>query len=247
MKVLTVFANPNPKSFCHAILDQFTKGLKDAGHTSEVVDLYAIRFDPVFRTNDFASYVHESMPLEILDEMNLKKHVLDVAGGPLQRMIASIWLRDKDSRAVAKFIHAQRPKDVIAQWEKVKNAQGLAFIAPVYWCHFPAIMKGWFERVFSYGDAYALTEEGWRGKMKGRIPLLHHEKALIISPTLFSEEDYKASLEAPMTRIIDDWGLRYPGVKKVEHVYFYRAAVADKETLQGYLKRAYILGRDFAQ
>ena len=37
-------------------------------------------FDPVFRTNDFASYVHESMPLEILDEMNLKKHVLDVAG-----------------------------------------------------------------------------------------------------------------------------------------------------------------------
>ena len=50
-----------------------------------------------------------------------------------------------------------------------------------------------------------------------------------------------------MTRIIDDWGLRYPGVKKVDHVYFYRAAVADKETLQAFLKRAYILGRDFAQ
>ena len=54
MKVLTVFANPNPKSFCHAILKQFAKGLEDAGHTSEVVDLYAIRFNPVFRTQDFA-------------------------------------------------------------------------------------------------------------------------------------------------------------------------------------------------
>jgi NAD(P)H dehydrogenase (quinone) len=247
MKILTVIANPNPKSFCHAVLEQFTQGLKEAGHTSEVVDLYAIRFDPVFRTRDFASYVHESMPLEILNEMNLKERVLDVAGGPLQRMIASFWLRDKDSRAIAKFIHQQRPKDVSTQWEKVKNAQGLAFIAPVYWCHFPAIMKGWFERVFSYGDAYALTEEGWTGKMKGRVPLLQHEKALIINTTLFSEEDYKASLEAPMTRIIDDWGLRYPGVKKVEHVYFYRAAVADAGTLRGYLERAYQLGKNFSQ
>ena len=50
-----------------------------------------------------------------------------------------------------------------------------------------------------------------------------------------------------MTYIIDDWGSRYPGVNKVEHVYFYRAAVADKETLQGYLERAYQLGKDFAR
>jgi NAD(P)H dehydrogenase (quinone) len=247
MRVLTVFAHPNSKSFCHAILAQFTKGLEDAGHTSEVVDLYAIHFDPVFRTQDFASYVHDSMPREILDQMNLKQHVLDSAGGPIQRFIASLWLRDKDSPAVARFIHSHRPKDVIIQWDKVKNAQGLAFIAPIYWCHFPAIMKGWFERVFSYGDAYALTSEGWEGKVKGRIPLLQHEKALIINTTLFSEEDYKTSLEEPMTRIIDNWGLRYPGVKKVDHVYFYRAAVADKATLQGYLERAYQLGKDFAR
>jgi NAD(P)H dehydrogenase (quinone) len=173
MKILTVFAHPNRKSFCHAVLEQFTKELKDAGHTNEVVDLYAIRFDPVFRTQDFASYVHESMPLEILDQMNLKQHVLDSAGGPIQRWIASLWLQDKDAPTVAKFIHSHRRKDVITQWEKVKNAQGLAFIAPVYWCHFPAIMKGWFERVFAYGDAYALTPEGWHGEVKGRIPLLH--------------------------------------------------------------------------
>jgi NAD(P)H dehydrogenase (quinone) len=247
MNILTVYAHPNPKSFCHAILQQFTKGLEDAGHTSKVVDLYAIHFDPVFRINDFASYVHESMPPEILEEMNLKKYVLDAAGGPIQRFIASRWLRNKDDKAVARFIHAHRPKDVVAQWEKLEKAQGLAFISPVFWLHFPAILKGWFERVFAYGDAYALTVEGWHGEVKGRVPLLKHEKALVINTTLFSEADYKAGLEEPMTRIIDDWGLRYPGVKKVEHVYFYRAAVADRETLQGYLKRAYQLGKEFAQ
>ncbi len=81
MKVLTVFAHPNPKSFCRAILEQFTKGLEEAGHTSEVVDLYAIGFDPVFRTQDFASYVHENMPLEILEQMDLKQHVLELCRG----------------------------------------------------------------------------------------------------------------------------------------------------------------------
>ena len=247
MKVLTVIANPNPKSFCHALLRQFTAGLKDAGHTSEVVDLYAIRFDPVFRQSDFASYVHESMPLDILEQMNLKQRVLDAAGGPFQRFIASRWLRNKELPAVAKFIHEHRPKDATAQWEKVRQAQGLAFIAPLFWLHFPAILKGWFERVFSYGDAYALTPAGWQGEVQGRVPLLHHDKALVISTTLFNEADYQAGLEKAMATMIDDWGLRYPGVKKVEHVYFYAVSVVDDDTRRSYLERAYRLGKEFAQ
>ncbi len=117
MKVLAVYAHPNPKSFCHAVLEQFTRGLNEAGHTSEVVDLYKIRSDPVFRTQDFASYVHESVPL--------KQRVLDSAGGPIQRFIASRWLRNRDTAAIAKFIHDHRPKDVIGQWEKLKWAEGL--------------------------------------------------------------------------------------------------------------------------
>jgi NAD(P)H dehydrogenase (quinone) len=246
MKVLTVFAHPNPKSFCHAVLQRFTAGLQAAGHESEVVDLYAIRFDPVFCTMDFASYVHESMPLEILEQMKLKQHVIDSAGGPLRRFVAERWLRHKDLPAVAKFIHSHRPKDVTAQWEKIKSAQGLAFISPVYWLHFPAILKGWFERVFAYGDAYALTPVGWKGDANGRVPLLQHEKALVINTTLFSEKDYKADWEFPMKRMIDDWGLRYPGVKKVDHVYFYGVPTVDEATRRGYLERAYTLGKEFA-
>jgi NAD(P)H dehydrogenase (quinone) len=246
MKVMTVIANPSPKSFCHAILEQFSRGLADAGHTNNVVDLYAINFDPVFRRDDFASYVHESMPPEILEAMNLKQHVLDSAGNPVMRFGASLWLRNKTPVEIASFIHSHRPKDVVAQWEKLNNAQGLAFISPVYWLHFPAILKGWFERVFSYGDAYALTLDGWQGHARGRVPLMKQEKALIINTTLFSEEDYKAAWQAPMTRIIDDWGLRYPGINKVEHVFFYRVAVADADTLRGYLERAYQFGKEFA-
>jgi len=79
------------------------------------------------------------------------------------------------------------------------------------------------------------------------VPLLRHEKALVINTTLFSEKDYKADWELPMTRMIDDWGLRYPGIKKVEHVYFYGVPAVDDETRRGYLGRAYTLGREFAR
>jgi len=246
MRVLTVIAHPNPKSFCHAVLERFTKGLRDAGHESEVVDLYAIRFDPVFRISDFAGYVHESIPADVLEKMNLKKAVLDTMRNPLQRFLVSLWLRGKDDASLAKFMHDHRPRDVRAQWEKVKRADGLAFISPVFWLAFPAILKGWFERVFTYGDAYALRREGWDGHVSGRVPLLKHEKALVISTTLFREEDYQAGWREPMTRIVDDWGLRYPGVKKVEHVYFYGVPVVDDETRRGFLERAYQLGKGYA-
>ncbi len=77
------------------------------------------------------------------------------------------------------------------------------------------------------------------------MPLLHHEKALVISTTLFNEANYKADWEAPMARLIDDWGLRYPGVRKVEHVYFYGVPIVDDGTRREYLERAYNLGRQF--
>jgi NAD(P)H dehydrogenase (quinone) len=50
------------------------------------------------------------------------------------------------------------------------------------------------------------------------VPLLKHEKALIINTTLFNEEAYQSlGLEEAMKRLIDDWALRYPGIQKVEH------------------------------
>jgi NAD(P)H dehydrogenase (quinone) len=49
-----------------------------------------------------------------------------------------------------------------------------------------------------------------------------------------------------MGRLIDDWGFRYPGVQRVDHVYFYAASSAPPDVLQGYLRQARRLGRTFA-
>jgi NAD(P)H dehydrogenase (quinone) len=246
MKVLTVYAHPNPKSFCHAVLERFSAGLQDGGHTCEVVDLYAMRFDPVFKERDSPSYITGDTPLDVLERMDLKQYVLDSCRNPLQRFMARRWLRGKDLPAVARAIHDRRPKDVIAHQEKVAAADALAFIAPVFFVGFPAILKGWIERVFTLGFAYELTSAGWAGDVGGRIPLLKHEKALIINTTLFDAQSYAAGIGQAMERLMDDWCLRFPGIKHVEHVYFYALHGADVDTRGRYLERAYQLGKDFS-
>jgi NAD(P)H dehydrogenase (quinone) len=90
-----------------------------------------------------------------------------------------------------------------------------------------------------------LAPEGWRGDIRGRLPLLKHRKALIMNTTIFDERSFTGDLGAAMKTSIDDFALRFPGVESVEHVYFYAVHGADDATRQAYLDRAYSLGRSF--
>jgi NAD(P)H dehydrogenase (quinone) len=247
MNVLTVYAHPNPTSFCHAVLEQFTRGLADAGHAGEVVDLYAIKFNPVYGRDDFSFFAHESVPPEVWNESQLREQMVAVSGGPIRRRVARRWLRDKDLPELLRIVARRRPKDVLEQQEKVAAADGLAFIAPIFWMNFPAILRGWVERVLTYGFVYTMTADGWRkGDLSGRLPLMKHKKALIMTPTFFRESDYRESgCGAAIERLVDDFGFRYPGIETVEHVYFYAVAAADDDTRRGYLQLAYRLGHEF--
>jgi NAD(P)H dehydrogenase (quinone) len=44
MRVCIVFAHPSRLSFSGAVLNKFFRGLSDAGHTYEIVDLYEMGF-----------------------------------------------------------------------------------------------------------------------------------------------------------------------------------------------------------
>jgi NAD(P)H dehydrogenase (quinone) len=97
MRVLTVFAHPGPRSFCHAVLDRFDAGLRDAGHTNEILNLYAIGFDPILRARDSPSWLTESIPDDMLDRMRLRESLLDKAStpsmAPTTRRGEAIWSR----------------------------------------------------------------------------------------------------------------------------------------------------------
>ena len=246
MKILTVYAHHNRRSFCHAVLERFCAGLKDAGHTNEVVDLHAIGFDPVLRAHDGPNWIDDSVPDDVLAHMNVEKSLMDAARNPLRRWMLRRWIGGLNARGIIRKLHAVGgPSDVAAQQGKVARAEALVFIAPVYFVGFPAILKGWIDRVFTLGFAFSLKPEAWRGDIGGRLPLLTHRKALIINTTLFDEHAYAAGLGAAMKVQIDEFSLSYPGVQAVEHVYFYAVHGADDATRSGYLERAYSLGRNF--
>lgn len=245
MKVLTIYAHPNPHSFCHGVLERFTSGLRDAGHTSEVVDLYAIKFDPVFRTRDTASYISGDIPADVLELMDLRTQVMQSCRWPGQRLLAKRAVRGKTPGEIATLIRGHMPKDVLAQQAKVAGADALAFVAPIHFCNFPAILKGWIDRVWTLDFAFGLTSAGWHGDVNGRIPLLHHKRALIMTSTIFDEKSYDAGVRDAIGTVIDDWGFRFPGIQDVQHVYFYAATAASPDTIRGYLEQAYDLGKNF--
>ena len=245
MKVLIIFAHPNPMSFTKAILDHFVKGLKEAGHQYEVVDLYKIKFNPVFQDMDSAFFVDEDMPKELFQQIDMRKMIVELAGGPVKRFVAKMYIRNKTDDDLIKLIGSQKPKDVLEQQKKVAGADVLVFITQVFWMHFPAILKGWMERVFTYGFAYRLNENGWKGDPDGRIPLLKIKKAIIMHPTFFSDKAYRErGFKEAMENTIDNWSLKYPGIEKVDHIYFHSILAVTEETRKKYLEIAYLKGKE---
>jgi NAD(P)H dehydrogenase (quinone) len=51
-------------------------------------------------------------------------------------------------------------EDIAAEQEKLLWADAVVFQFPVWWFGFPAILKGWFDRVFAYKFAYGYRDAG---------------------------------------------------------------------------------------
>ena len=131
MHVYILFAHPSRESFNRAVLDSFTDGLRDAGHSFEIGDLYRMGFEP---------------------NMDLVQYEREVGLDPTVPV----------------------PEDVRAEQEKINRADALAFIYPVWWSDCPAILKGWFDKVLTYGYAYFYDDNEER---KTEIDL---QKAVVI-------------------------------------------------------------------
>ena len=111
MHVYIVFAHPSQDSFNRAVLNTFAQGLKDAGHTYEIGDLYRMDFQA------------DMDPVQYQREVGLEPA-------------------------------APVPHDVKVEQQKINKADALTFIYPIWWSDCPAKLKGWFDRVWTYGYAY---------------------------------------------------------------------------------------------
>ncbi len=64
-------------------------------------------------------------------------------------------------------------EDVIQEQEYIDEADIISIIYPLWWASFPAILKGYIDRVFSFGFAYQAGKNGIEGLLGGRSVVLH--------------------------------------------------------------------------
>ena len=68
MHVLTLLDHPDPNSFSSAIAREFCAGAESVGHSTELVDLHAERFDPRWSMADIDGDTLGQVPADVLAE-----------------------------------------------------------------------------------------------------------------------------------------------------------------------------------
>jgi NAD(P)H dehydrogenase (quinone) len=66
----------------------------------------------------------------------------------------------------AQFSGGPMPNDVLREQARIEWSEGIVIVTPIWWYQFPAMLKGWVDRVFSKGwafdDSHAFKQIGWR-------------------------------------------------------------------------------------
>jgi len=118
--------------------------------------------------------------------------------------------------------------DVKKEQEFINKAKRLIIIHPIWWYSMPAILKGYIDRVFSYGFAYILEED---------IKPLLTDKEVIIFNTLGEgkEECESSGMSNCLKKTIGDI-FKFCGMKILEHKLFYAVPYVTDEDRKQMLK-----------
>lgn len=127
-------------------------------------------------------------------------------------------------------MHGQRmgkvAADIKTEQDFIAWADQLIFIYPIWWTGMPAIMKGFIDRVFSYGFAYRYDQ----GIQKG---LLTGKRAIIINSHGKSNAEYEAMGMDKALALTSDTGIfTYCGLEIQKHFYFDKADRASAESIE---------------
>lgn len=137
--------------------------------------------------------------------------------------------------------HAGRiPEDIRVEQEHLRWAEALVFIYPVWWWERPAILKGYIDRVFSYGFAFSVDE-------KGPVGLLKHQKALVIQTLGTPEPVYDKSPGAKeaVWRNMTEGTLQFCGIPDIRHLSIFGVNTSTAEERKRVLDQVGTIAREF--
>jgi len=134
-----------------------------------------------------------------------------------------------------KGIKTGNPKaDVKAEQAFINAADLLVFVFPIWWFNMPSVLKGYIDRVLSYGFAY--TFDAAAKQTKG---LLTGKKVIILNTTGGPQEAYENNgLKDALSKTIDAGNFGFCGLEVVWHKYFYAVPGKPREELSALLEQA---------
>lgn len=110
-------------------------------------------------TNSFSFKLKDAL----IEEIKGKGHQVELRD--LYEMDFDPVLRPED---LAQLKIGETPKGIEKEQALLKEADYVSIIYPLWWAGFPAILKGYIDKVLAYGFAYEMTKEGIQGKLSGK-------------------------------------------------------------------------------
>ncbi|WP_370519198.1 NAD(P)H-dependent oxidoreductase [Flavobacterium sp. Sd200] len=121
--------------------------------------------------------------------------------------------------------------DVKLEQELITWAECIIFIYPIWWTGLPAILKGYIDRVFSYGFAYRYDQ----GIQKG---LLIGKKAIVINTHGKSHAEYKESgIDKALSLTSDNGIYNYCGFDLKRHFFFEKADRTNIKNIEAWIEQ----------
>jgi NAD(P)H dehydrogenase (quinone) len=142
----------------------------------------------------------------------------------------------------AQFSVQPMPTDVLREQARIERNDALIVIAPIWWYQFPAMLKGWIDRVFSEGWAFADSHS------RSTEPTFRLRHVLVLasaggSPATYEKYGYRQGIEALWDTGI--WG--YCGIKTTSgFLWEVRPREMNVQALQRYREQATELVTQFA-
>ncbi len=160
------------------------------------------------------------------NESSLNNHLLKNVIDSLQKEQQEIQIRDLykiQFNPVLSFadMEWQRMGKVDAtvqrEQEYISWADHIVFIYPIWWTGMPAIMKGYIDRVFSYGFTYRYDQGVQKGLLTGKM-------ATIINTQGKSKTEYEGiGMDKALSLTSDKGVFTYCGLEINQHFFFDRA------------------------
>ncbi|MGL4293825.1 MAG: NAD(P)H-dependent oxidoreductase [Bacteroidales bacterium] len=159
-------------------------------------------------------------------------HILEATVNKLKELGESVEIRDlyqlkfnpcfdlNDIRAIEA---GQVLPDVKNEQDFIRHSDKITIIAPIWWGYIPAILKGYFDRVFTQDFAFAQMSSGWKG-------LLNEKKFGMINTLGMSKEEVIETGGDPgFKQMIDRYLFDYVDSPLCFHQIFYGVDSAGHE------------------